>query len=80
MIPYLDLKKINAPYHRLFLQETQRVLESGHYILGTQLENFEQKFAEYCGVRHCIGVGNGLEALQLIFKAYIELGKLNDGD
>ena len=80
MIPYLDLKKINAPYHSLFLEETQRVLESGHYILGTQLENFEQKFAEYCGVRHCIGVGNGLEALQLIFKAYIELGKLNDGD
>ena len=69
-IPFLDLK---APYLELQaeLDEAyQRVMSSGWYILGKEVEAFEQEFAAYCGVKHCIGVGNGLEALHLILRAY----------
>lgn len=59
---------------------TQKVLLSGRYILGEEVERFEQEFAEYCQVRHCVGVGSGLSALHLIFKAYLELGVLNEND
>lgn len=67
-VPFLDL---NCAYHEL--QEEldaayHRVMESGWYILGGELEAFEQEFADYCGVRHCIGVGNGLDALHLILR------------
>jgi len=51
----------------------QRVLSSGHYILGKEVAQFEHEFAEYCGVKYCIGVGNGLDALQLILRAH-EIG------
>ena len=61
--PYLELKaELDAAYHR--------VMESGWYVLGTEVEAFEQEFAEYCGVKHCIGVGNGLDALFLVLKAW----------
>jgi dTDP-4-amino-4,6-dideoxygalactose transaminase len=68
-IPFLDLK---APY--LELKEEldaayQRVMESGHYILGQELEHFEREFAEYCETKYSVGVGNGLEALHLILRA-----------
>ena len=69
-IPFLDLK---APYQELQteLDEAyQRVMTSGWYILGKEVEAFEQEFAAYSGVKHCIGVGNGLEALHLILRAY----------
>jgi dTDP-4-amino-4,6-dideoxygalactose transaminase len=69
-IPFLDLK---APYQELReeLDEAyHRVMASGWYILGEEVESFEQEFAAYCGVKHCIGVGNGLEALHLILRAY----------
>jgi dTDP-4-amino-4,6-dideoxygalactose transaminase len=56
------------------------VLENGWYILGKEVETFEKAFAEYCQAKYCIGVGNGFDALVLIFKAYIELGKLKKGD
>jgi len=80
MIPYLNLSKINAPYHEAFLERTRLFLEKGHYILGDEVLQFEQEFAAYCNTNHCIGVGNGLDALMLIFKAYIELGVLKEGD
>ena len=80
MIPYLDLKKINLPYEAIFLEKTRQLLDSGRYILGNEVKNFEENFADYCGTKHAIGVGNGLEALILIFRAYIELGKLQKGD
>lgn len=72
-IPFLDLK---APY--LELREEldaayTRVMNSGWYILGDEVAAFEREFAEYCGVRHCIGVGNGLDALHLILRA-MEIG------
>lgn len=80
MIPYLNLKKINQPYEEQILEKTKEFVQSGHYILGEQLDLFERNFSEYCGVPHTVGVGNGLDALTLIFKAYIQLGKLKTGD
>lgn len=80
MIQFLDLKKINAPYETAFQQKLKSVLESGWYILGKEVQDFETNFADYCGAKYCIGVGNGLDALTLIFKGYIELGKLQQGD
>ncbi|MCL6461382.1 MAG: DegT/DnrJ/EryC1/StrS family aminotransferase [Flavobacterium micromati] len=80
MIPFLDLKKINKPYETAFQEKLKSVLSTGWYILGNEVEKFENNFAHYCGTKHCIGTGNGLDALVLIFKGYIQLGKLNKGD
>ncbi len=80
MIPYLNLKKLNEPYQEAFLEKTKLFFNKGHYILGDEVLKFEEEFADYCNVSHCIGVGNGLDALILIFKAYLELGILKEGD
>ncbi|RKR08685.1 dTDP-4-amino-4,6-dideoxygalactose transaminase [Flavobacterium sp. 90] len=80
MIPFLDLKKINAPYETAFQEKLKLVLDNGWYILGKEVETFEKAFAEYCQTQYCIGVGNGLDALTLIFKGYIALGKIQKGD
>ena len=80
MIPFLDLKKINQPYEAAFQEKLKSVLDNGWYILGKELETFEKAFAEYCKTDYCIGVGNGFDALTLIFKGYIQLGKLQKGD
>lgn len=80
MIKFLDLHQVNQPYHEAFLQKTKSVLDRGWYILGDEVKAFEIQFAAYCETKYCIGVGNGLDALVLIFKAYIELGKLQKGD
>lgn len=70
MITFLDLKKINERYRCEMDAATKRVLDSGWYLLGKEVEEFEKDFAAYCGVKHCIGVANGLDALNLIIKAY----------
>ncbi|HQZ24566.1 MAG TPA: DegT/DnrJ/EryC1/StrS family aminotransferase [Flavobacterium sp.] len=80
MIKFLDLKKINAPYETAFQEKLKSVLESGWYILGNEVAAFETNFANYCQTKYCIGVGNGFDALVLIFKGYIQLGKLQKGD
>lgn len=80
MIPFLDLKGINAQYREELIQAATDVIDSGWYIQGTQVKAFEQEFADYCGTKHCIGVANGLDALILILRAYKELGKLKEGD
>ncbi|MFQ6599355.1 DegT/DnrJ/EryC1/StrS family aminotransferase [Flavobacterium sp. C3NV] len=80
MIPFLDLKKINKPYETAFQDKLKLVLDNGWYILGKEVETFEKAFAEYCQTQYCIGVGNGFDALVLIFKGYIQLGKLQKGD
>lgn len=80
MIPFLDLKKINEPYETAFQEKLKTVLETGWYILGNEVKEFETNFAKYCGTDYCIGVGNGLDALVLIFKGYIQLGKIQKGD
>ena len=80
MIKFLDLHKINATYKTVFLTRFESFLSKGRYVLGSEVSTFETNFATFCGVKHCIGVGNGLDALTLIFKAYIQLGKLKIGD
>lgn len=80
MIKFLDLQKINHPYTGLFQQKLEDISEKGWYILGDEVKQFERHFADYCGTGYCIGVGNGLDALVLILKAYIALGKLHKGD
>ncbi|MFV8332165.1 DegT/DnrJ/EryC1/StrS family aminotransferase [Flavobacterium sp. GSP14] len=80
MIQFLDLKKINEPYEIAFQEKLKVVLANGWYILGNEVKEFETSFAKYCGTQYCIGTGNGLDALVLIFKAYIQLGKLQKGD
>ena len=80
MIHFLNLKKINQPFEAAFEKKMKQFLEGGWYILGNEVKQFETDFANYCGTKHCIGVGNGLDALVLIFKAYIHLGKLQKGD
>ncbi|MGE6513585.1 DegT/DnrJ/EryC1/StrS family aminotransferase [Lysinibacillus sphaericus] len=74
MISFLDLKKINSQYAQELKQVAERVIDSGWYISGEEVEAFEKKFAAYCGTKHCIGVSNGLDALKLILKAY-DIGK-----
>ncbi|CAA9200643.1 DegT/DnrJ/EryC1/StrS family aminotransferase [Flavobacterium collinsii] len=80
MIKFLDLQKINAQYKEELKQAFSRVLDSGWYIMGTELKQFEANFAAYCGVDHAIGVANGLDALILIIRAYKEMGIFHDGD
>lgn len=80
MIPFLDLKSINSQYRAELIEACTRVIDSGWYIGGNELAQFEQNFAEYCGVKFAIGVANGLDALILTLRAWKELGKLNDGD
>lgn len=79
-IAFLDLKAINAQYEDELKIACSRVIDSGWYIQGKESESFENEFANYCGVKHAIGVANGLDALILIFRAYIELGVMSEGD
>lgn len=80
MIKFLDLQKINQPYNELFQEKLKQVNHSGWYILGNEVKTFELNFAKHCKSKYCIGVGNGLDAIVLTFKAYIELGVLQQGD
>ena len=80
MIHFLNLRKLNQPFEVAFQKKMKQFLDGGWYILGNEVKQFETDFASYCGTKHCIGVGNGLDALVLIFKAYIHLGTLEKGD
>lgn len=80
MIKFLDLQKINAKYSEELKQAAAEVIESGWYLMGDQLNAFEAKFKEYLNAGEVIGVGNGLDALRLILKAYIEMGFMKEGD
>ena len=80
MIKFLDLKIINDSFEPELSQAVQRVVSSGWYLLGEEVHAFEKEYAEYIGTKHCIGVANGLDALRLILKAYIELGVMAEGD
>ena len=79
-IPFLDLKQVNASYMDALKEAASAVVESGWYIRGSYCEKFEKEFASYCGFAHGVGVGNGLDALTLMLRASIELGRLNPGD
>lgn len=80
MIPFLDLKAINAQYRDELVEAATRVIDSGWYIQGQEVNAFEKEFASYCGTTHCIGVANGLDALTLTLRAWKEQGKLKEGD
>ncbi|MFT7351694.1 MAG: dTDP-4-amino-4,6-dideoxygalactose transaminase [Flavobacterium sp.] len=80
MIKFLDLQKINSQYQEKFQQKLQSVLDIGWFILGSEVKQFETNFATYTNYNYCVGVANGLDALILIFKGYIQLGILQKGD
>ena len=80
MISFLDLKKNNKQYEKEFKEAASRVIDSGWYLMGKELDTFEKNYANFCNVDHCLGVANGLDALRLIFKAYIIMGIMKKGD
>jgi len=80
MISFLDIKKINEPYQNAFQEKLKAVMDSGWFILGNEVKQFEENFANFCGSKYGIGVGNGLDAITLTFLAYIENGNLQKGD
>ncbi len=80
MIKFLDIKAINDSFEPDLSLAIKRVLDSGWYLLGNEVKTLEREYSEYIGTKHCIGVANGLDALRLILKAYIELGIMHEGD
>ena len=80
MIKFLDLHKLNARFEDEYTLRFKSFIKSGYYILGSEVKTFETNFSNYCGTKHCVGVANGLDALTLIFKGYIKLGKLQPND
>ena len=77
---YLELKRINAPYEEEIRKAISDVIDSGWYLQGRAVEAFEEAYADYIGTRYCVSCANGLDALTLILRAYIELGHLHAGD
>lgn len=80
MIPYLDLHKLNAPYEADIKQALLDVVDSGWYLFGQQVTAFEQEWAHYVDAQHCVACANGLDALRLVLRAWIEMGLLHRGD
>ena len=80
MIPFYDLKKINKKYKKSFSKSFNNIIDSGYYMIGEETNLFEKKFAKFCNTKYCIGVGNGLDALIITLRSYIELGHISKGD
>ena len=80
MVSYLDLKRVNASFEPALSAAVNRAVRSGWYLFGENVRRFEQDFAAYCGTGHCVGVGNGLDALTLIFMGYVSMGCMRAGD
>jgi dTDP-4-amino-4,6-dideoxygalactose transaminase len=80
MTKFLDLQEINNRHRPQLMQALEEVLDSGWFIMGNKLKQFEAEFAAYCGAAHCIGVANGLDALILILEGYKALGLMAEGD
>ena len=80
MIKFLDLQKVTALHAREYHEAVRRVVDSGWFLQGEQVKAFESEYASYIGTRHCIGVGNGLDALTLIYRAYLQMGLIHEGD
>ena len=79
MIPFLDIQEMNMRFSNDFEKAFKDFLKNGYCILGKNLATFESEFAQYCGTKYCVGVANGLDAITLILKGYILLGKLQKG-
>ncbi len=80
MIKFLDIEKITSSYEPELSAAIMRVVRKGWFVMGEETEAFEKEYADYIGTRHCIGVANGLDALRLILKAYLEMGIMKEGD
>ena len=80
MINYCNLKDINDRYEPALTEAVVRAAQSGWYIRGKECGSFEQAFAAYCACKHCIGTGNGLDALTIILRAYCAMGAMEPGD
>lgn len=80
MIKFLDLQKVTHKYEAEIHKAAARAVDSGWYLQGAENKRFEQDYADFIGTRHCIGCANGLDALILIFRAYIEMGVMQPGD
>lgn len=80
MIPFLELKQVTAAHAEEIHEAVLRVIDSGWYLQGEENARFEREYAEYIGTKHCVGVANGLDALNWIFRAYLEMGRLQPGD
>ncbi len=80
MIPFLSLKDINQPRSEEILDVIKEVVQSGWYLHGKYTKQFEQNYSNFTGVKHTIGVANGLDALRLILRAYMEMGVMEAGD
>ena len=80
MIKFVDLEKRMQMHSEEIHQAVNRVVDSGWYLLGNELKQFEEEYAAYIGTQYCIGVGNGLDALTIIYRAYIEMGMMKPGD
>lgn len=80
MVSFLDLQKVNSQYADELHESANRVISSGWYLGGTEVTNFEHEYADYIGTKHCVTCGNGLDALTIMLRAYIEIGVLHPGD
>lgn len=80
MIPYFDLKKYNQSFEPALTDAVQDVVSSGHYLLDSAVDCFEQRYAEYIGTDYAVGCANGLDAITLILRGYMELGQIKPGD
>lgn len=80
MIKFLDLQKINLAHQQEIEEKLLETFRSGWYLLGNEVKAFEEQLAAYIGAKHAIGVANGLDALRLILRGYIEMGIMQKGD
>lgn len=80
MISFLDLKRINSRFEQELKDACNKVIDSGWYIGGEELNKFENSFSHFCDSKFALGVANGLDALNLSIKAWKEMGKIKDGD
>ena len=80
MVPFLDLALTNFSYRDDLIEAVTRVIDSGSYVRGVEVKAFEIEFADFCGTKYCVGVGNGLDALSITLRAWKIMGKLSDGD
>lgn len=77
---FLDMQRLTAPYSEELAEACRQVINSGRFLHGAQTRAFEQELAQYCGTRHCVAVSNGLDALRLTLRSWVETGRLQRGD
>ncbi|HBT86662.1 MAG: DegT/DnrJ/EryC1/StrS family aminotransferase [Fermentimonas sp.] len=80
MIKFLDIQKITNNHSAEIHSAAARVIDSGWYLIGEEVKSFEKSYAQYTGTDYCVGVANGLDALRIILRAYIEMGIMQEGD